>query len=266
MDQFGTMTNRDVWPVLLAVLLMMGAAGCASDETDRDADAGGRLTTSGAGQLLSAGTSPFEPGNPLAALSRAAPNGPPPNEVTVDMLGVDFGEEEAPIRMVEFYDYGCGYCRVFHQDTRGPLHAEYVDPGSIFWKSIPFITGNWASSMPMSLAAECARDQGRSYFVSISDIIFERQGDWKSASDPEALAEAFAEEAGLDMTRYRSCLEDDEFLWRVQAQTNLAGELGIRGTPTFIVVGVGPINGALPLETFRQVFDTILSEAAAGRF
>jgi len=102
--------------------------------------------------------------------------------------------------------------------------------------------------------------------VSISDIIFERQGDWKSASDPEALAEVFAEEAGLDMARYRSCVEDDEFLWRVQAQTNLAGELGIRGTPSFIIVGVGPVNGALPLETFRQVFDTILSEAAAGRF
>jgi protein-disulfide isomerase len=248
------------------VLLAAGAVGCTSGETDGTAETGARLTTSGAGQLLSAGTSLFEPGNPLAALSQAAPNGPPLDEITVDMLGVNFGTEEAPIRMVEFYDYGCGYCKIFHEETRRPLHEEYVDPGSVFWKSIPFITGNWAPSMPVSLAAECARDQGQSYFVSISDIIFERQGDWKSASDPEALAEVFAEEAGLDMARYRSCVEDDEFLWRVQAQTNLAGELGIRGTPSFIIVGVGPVNGALPLETFRQVFDTILSEAAAGRF
>ena len=258
--------KRDIRPLLLASIIAVGAGACAPGETDGDSDPGARLTTSGAGQLLSVGTSAFEPGNPLAALSRAAPNGPPLDEITVDMLGVDFGDEEAPIRIVEFYDYGCGYCRLFHQDTRVPLHEEYVGPGSVFWKSIPFITGNWAPSMPVSLAAECARDQGRSYFEAISDIIFERQGDWKAASDAEALAEGFAEEAGLDMTRYRSCLADDEFLWRVQAQTNLAGELGIRGTPTFIIVGVGPINGAIPLETFRQVFDTILSEATAGRF
>jgi protein-disulfide isomerase len=258
--------NRELWPLLVSVLVAVGAVGCTSDEIDENAGAGSRLTTSGAGQLLSTGTSAFEPGNPLAALARAAPNGPPLDEITADMLGVDFGTEEAPVRMVEFYDYGCGYCKLFHEETRRPLHEEYVDRGSVFWKSIPFITGIWAASMPISLAAECARDQGQSYFVSISDIIFERQGDWKSASDPEALAESFAEEAGLDMARYRSCFEDDQFLWRVQAQTNLAGELGIRGTPTFVIVGMGPINGALPLETFRQVLDTILSEVAARQF
>ena len=93
---------------------------------------------------------------------------------------------------------------------------------------------------------------------AISELIFARQGDWKSASAPEELAEGFAEEVGLDMERYRTCFENDELLWRLQAQTALADELEVRGTPTFWVVGVGPIVGALPLETFQQLIDSTL--------
>ncbi len=194
---------------------------------------------------------------------RPAPTGPTPEQRSMDSLGVNFGTPEAPLRLIEFFDYGCGYCRAFHQDTRGALHEQYVDPGQVYWKSMPFITGNWATSVPMSLAAECARDQGRDYYVAITELIFARQGDWKAASAPEELAEAFAEEVGLDMERYRTCFENDELLWRVQAQTDLAGEVGVTGTPTIVVAGVGPIMGALPLESFQQMFDTVLVVLAA---
>ena len=133
-----------------------------------------------------------------------------------------------------------------------------MDTGLIYWKSLPFITGNWPTSVPVTLAAECARDQGRGYFEAISDVIFARQGDWKPAPAPEELAEEFAEEVGLDMERYRTCFESDELLWRVQAQTSFAGDLDVTGTPTLMVGGVGPLVGALPLEAFQQMFDTVL--------
>ena len=251
------------WRLLLTVLVAFGALTCDPGESEPDEGPATRLTTSGAGELLSSGITRSEPESPLEALTRTPPVIPTSEQLTIDSLGVNFGTTEAPLRVIEFYDYGCGYCRVFHQSTRGPLHEQYVDPGQLYWKSIPFITGNWAPSVPVSLAAECARDQGQSYFEAISDLIFERQRDWKAASEPEALAEEFALEVGLDMERYRACFEGDELLWRVQAQTNFAQELGVTGTPTFFLVGVGPITGALPLETFQQVFDTVLVQVAA---
>ena len=235
------LNRRDVWRLLPVVLVALGAAACTPGESDPDAELGARLTTRGAGDLLSRGFSPNEaislsqPGSPsVAGLMRPAPVGPTPEQRTIDSLGVDFGTPEAPVRLIEFFDYGCGYCRAFHQNTRGPLHEQYVDPGRLYWKSLPYITGNWATSVPVSLAAECARDQGVGYFEAISDLIFARQGDWKSASAPEELAEGFAEEVGLDMERYRTCFENDELLWRLQAQTALADELEVRGTPTFM--------------------------------
>lgn len=263
----GPSGGRGVWRLLFVMLVMFGVgSACGPGDPGRDEGVGTRLTTFDADQLLSSSFSRSQPGSRgLEMLSRPAPMGPPPGEVTIDSLGVDFGAEEAPLRMIEFFDYGCGYCRRFHQETRGPLHEQYVDSGQILWKSIPFVIGRWPASVPISLAAECARDQGRDYFEAISTLIFEHQSDWKSASAPEELAEGFAEEAGLDMGRYRSCFENDELLWRVQAQTAFAEELGVRGTPTFFLVGWGPITGALPLETFQQVIDTVLVEALAGQ-
>ena len=259
------LNRRDVWRLLPVVLVALGAAACTPGESDPDAELGTRLTTRGAGDLLSRGFSPNEaislsqPGSPsVAGLMRPAPVGPTPEQRTIDSLGVDFGTPEAPVQLIEFFDYGCGYCRAFHQNTRGPLHEQYVDPGRVYWKSLPFITGNWATSVPVSLAAECARDQGVGYFEAITDLIFARQGDWKSASAPEELAEGFAEEVGLDMERYRTCFENDELLWRLQAQTALADQLEVRGTPTLWVNGIGPIVGALPLEAFQQLFDSTL--------
>jgi len=252
--------------LLLVLLVSLGAvAACAGDESGQDAQGDTRLTTRGAGALLANGYSPSDgfsttdPGSAsLEGLRRPAPLGSVPERITVDSLGVDFGSPEAPLRLVEFFDYGCGYCRRFHQETREPLHEQYVDSGQMLWKSIPFVIGRWPASVPISLAAECARDQGRDYFDAISTLIFENQSAWKSASAPEALAEGFAEEAGLDMGRYRTCFENDELLWRVQTHTAFAQELGITGTPTFLVLGLGPIVGAFPLETFQQMFDTVL--------
>ena len=257
--------RRDGSRLLLAVLVSVGAvAACATDAADSDESGGTRLSTGAAAALLSNGFTPSQSvSTGLEALRRPAPIGPAPGQMTVDSLGVDFGTPEAPVRMVEFYDYGCGYCRGFHQDTRGPLFEEYVESGQIFWKSIPFIIGRWPASLPVSLAAECARDQGRGYFEAISDLIFEHQGEWKAASAPEELAEGYAVEVGLDMQRYRTCFENDELLWRVQAHTGWATDVGIRGTPTFFIIGFGPIPGALPLETFREVLDNLLAEAVA---
>jgi len=255
-----------VWRLLLVGVTTLGAATACTPGDSGDAAIGTRLTTGAAAELLSRGFNRFEPGGRgLEMLSRAAPNGPDPDEITIDALGVDFGTSEAPLRIIEFFDYGCGYCRRFHQETRGPIHEQYVDRGQLFWKSLPFVIGRWPASVPVSLAAECVRDQGRSYFEAFSSLLFQRQSEWKSTSAPEEVAADLAEEVGLDMERYGTCFENDEFLWRVQAQTAFAQELGVRGTPTFLLIGWGPIMGTLPLEMFQMIIDTMLVEVASGQ-
>jgi protein-disulfide isomerase len=179
------------------------------------------------------------------------------------MLGVDFGNAEAPARILEFFDFGCGYCRKFHKETLPTLAEKYIDEGSVFWKAVPFVIGNWANSVPATLAAECALGQGTEQYELMAEALFDRQSDWKQASEPEPVLEGIAADLGLDMEAFRTCMTSDEFLWRVQAHTSLARQIGVRGTPTFVVVGYAPFSGALPLELFEQIVDTVLVNAAA---
>ncbi len=101
--------NR-TYRLLLVLLVALGAvATCTPDESGQDAQGDTRLTSRGAGDLLSNGYSPSDgfsttnPGSPsLQELRRPAPLGSVPERITVDSLGVDFGSPEAPLRLVEY--------------------------------------------------------------------------------------------------------------------------------------------------------------------
>ncbi len=250
-------------PVLLAVAFSLFAGACAGGDQEVPTDEA-RLTTRGAGDLLVSGA-PATPASPgFDALNRPAPNTPPGDQIDLDMLGVEFGSPDAPARILEFFDFGCGFCRKFHAETLPALTDKYIDQGQLLWKAIPFVIGNWANSVPATLAAECALGQG--HYEEMAETLFERQPEWKPASEPEPILEGIAEELGLDMEVYRTCMSSDEFLWRVQAHSSLARQIGVRGTPTFVVVGYAPFAGALPLELFEQIIDTVLVNAAADNF
>ncbi len=247
-------------PVLLGVAFSLFASACAVGDQEVPTDEA-RLTTRGAGELLPSGA-PATPASPgFDALNRPAPNTPPGDQIDLDMLGVEFGSPDAPAHILEFFDFGCGFCREFHAETLPALMDKYVDQGQLLWKAIPFVIGNWANSVPAALAAECALDQG--HYKEMAETLFERQSEWKPVSEPEPILEGIAEELGLDMEVYRTCMSSDEFRWRVLAHSLLARQIGVRGTPTFVIVGYAPFSGALPLELFEQIIDTVLVKAAA---
>lgn len=236
-------------PIILLVFAAVFQYSCADQQS----------SSSVTENLLSSNPPPaarVPPG--IQALSRPAPPPDPPEEVTVDLMGTDFGDRAAPIAILEFFDYGCGYCRQFHLETLPALKEEYIAQGLVHWKSMPFIMGNWAASVPASLASECAARQGR--YEEMANRIFDFQSEWKTGEDPVATLETFAAAIGLDMDSYRSCVANDELLWRVQTNTDIAQQFGVRSTPTFFVMDYGPIPGALPLPVFREVLDTILAE------
>jgi protein-disulfide isomerase len=252
--------------LVLGALFLLSGAACQDPPAENE---GGdtRVSTAAADILAAtqdAATSTGASAGP--AVSLGPPAAPPSGQEAPDIasLGYDQGSTEAPVRVVEFSDYGCSFCRKFHMETWPTLQEEYVETGKVLWKTVPFVIGNWASSLDASLGGECALEQGKA--ERMTELLFERQAEWKGASDPAPPVAAIAEAAGLDMAPYRTCVDEAKYLWRVQAHTSLARQAGVRGTPTFFVVGYAPVQGALPLELFREILDTVLVEAgAAGR-
>jgi protein-disulfide isomerase len=94
--------------------------------------------------------------------------------------------------------------------------------------------------------------------------LWDGQGEWKGSNEPEALARRWAEELGADLGRYDSCMTEDRRIERVAGATLAAQQLGVRGTPTFWIVGYGPLQGALPLDVFQGILTTVLAEVQAA--
>ena len=195
---------------------------------------------------------------PLATGPQAPTEGP---EIPLSQVGLNRGSPEAPVKVLELSDYGCGYCRQFHEETFPALLDEFVETGMVEWKFVPFITGMFENSFAATEAAECAIAQGSEAFEAMNGRIWSDQAEWKGSGDPEPVLRGWASEAGLEMGAYDACVARDERAERIGASTSLAREIGVRGTPTFVVLGYPPLQGALPLDVFRRVLATVHAES-----
>jgi protein-disulfide isomerase len=176
-------------------------------------------------------------------------------------MGYTLGSLNAPIRVVEFSDFGCGYCRVFQEETLPVLLEEYVESGKVHWTYIPFVLGIFPNGAEAAVAGECAGDQGG--FEPMRRRLYTDQPGWRSSDDPNSFFTQLAEEEGLDTTRFTQCLDGEVAIQRVRDNTRMGNQAGVRGTPGFFINGF-PLSGALPLDSFRDLLDLELSAILAG--
>lgn len=231
---------------LLLVAAQMAVSACA-EAPQAQADAAGAADAASADQVASA---------------RAPDTSPQlePQALDVALLGMNQGSPDAPVRVVEFSDYGCGYCRKFHQETWPTLVRQFLDAGKVEWKFLPYVSGMFRNSTAATTAAECALEQGETPFRTMSSLIWEHQAEWKGAGDPTPILRGLAREAGADVRRYDTCLAEGRRAQRVDAAAALAMRNGVRATPTFFVIGYPPLQGALPTDVFVQVLNMIYDE------
>lgn len=181
----------------------------------------------------------------------------------LEELGFYFGDPDAPVKVLEFSDFGCGYCKQFHTETFSAIHDEYIETGKVYWQYIPALLGIFPNAIEAAVVGECVGEQGR--FRRVMDELFERQSDWKGASgDPMEVLYGIAEEAGADRATLQSCVEAERPSPRIAAGTAYFANSGSRGTPSFFIVGMARIPGAVPLELFREILDTAYVAAERG--
>ncbi len=166
------------------------------------------------------------------------------------------GVEAAPITLVYFTDFQCGYCRKFVQDTLPKLTTEYVQKGlvQLVFRHLAILG---PQSVQAGQAAACAQDQSR--FWEYHDRLFAENG------SPTAFAAAnlkhIAEEVKIDPRTFGTCLEQNTHAQQVESETLLAQALGARGTPAFLINGQLAM-GAYPFEAFQQALNGILKDKA----
>lgn len=247
----------------LALALLMAGAACGAEAP---APPGGGPSAGAGGPSVEApGSSAADAGAPGGEASgRQASAATDDGPGLLEAMGHVTGDPDAPLQVVEFSDFACGYCRQFDLETWPTLRAEYVETGKVRWRYVPIALGMFGpNATDAAYAGECALEQDR--FPAVRRALFERQSEWKRARDAIALFRDYVGELGLDVERWRACMGEGRRRERVARATRLSREIGVRGTPTFFILGYGAIPGAVPIELFRQVLDQAYADRVGNR-
>lgn len=150
-------------------------------------------------------------------------------QVRSDARDFSIGPANAPIVIVEFFDYRCPYCHaaldwvIETQRTRGDVR--------VVFKELPVLG---PASFEAARAAIAAMPQGRYWAFHRALMAF--RGDLTSAR-----IDQIARESGVDVIRMRRAMDDPEASVRIQAlleeTRELAVDYGITGTPGFVING-----------------------------
>ena len=149
-----------------------------------------------------------------------------PDEVYDDGYSVVAGNPDGDLTLVEFYDYRCGYCRRAFHEIRAFLEAD----GNIRYvlKEFPILSPASETAARAAIAAS-EQDRGEQYLAFHRDLLFH-----KGPLDEEALL-ALADAHKFDPTQLLQDMDSDRIRERIARNYATARELGIRGTPAFIL-------------------------------
>jgi protein-disulfide isomerase len=175
--------------------------------------------------------------------------------VSLDGLGHDRGTSVARNWVAEFLDFGCGYCAKFALETYPALDKEFIAPGKVRWKIVPFVTGQFPNSEDAAVAGECAEEQGK--FQPMHDSLLAARKEWMKSDTPQGVFSRIGKRIGLDAAAAAKCAAGDQARFRVRKQTVIAKRVNIRGTPTFFINGER-VEGAVPLPLFRQMMQQLI--------
>ena len=161
-------------------------------------------------------------------------------DVTAPYPGAVLGNPEGSVTLVEFTDYGCGFCRMSREHVE-TLIAANPDLRVVI-REWPIFEGSDAAAK-MALAAA---DQGR--FPAFHDAMFE-----KGPPSSDSVLNAAAA-AGLDLAAAEQFMQTQQAEGELAKNMALARQLGFSGTPSW-VVGDQVLEGAVGPDALQEAID-----------
>jgi protein-disulfide isomerase len=155
------------------------------------------------------------------------------------------GPEGAPVTIVEFSDFQCGYCKAVEATLREIL-KNYPKQVRLVYRQYP-IAAIHPDAFKAAEASLCAGAQGR--FWEMHDLMFNGSGGLK-----EDALKARAAKLQLDTTAFNACLQSGKFADQVKQDVRDGSAAGVSGTPALFING-RLLTGAQPYAEIAKVID-----------
>ena len=177
------------------------------------------------------------------------------------------GGVNAAVKVIEFSDFECPFCKSFHA-TMKQVMGDYEKDGKVAWVYRHFpLDQIHSKARKEAQAAECAAEQGgNKAFWAYADRLFEIA----PSNNRLDLAQLpiVAKDTGLDQAKFETCLQGDQrggkFAAHIEANEQDAMASGGTGTPYSLVINskghIFPVNGAMPADAVKAIINAALKE------
>jgi len=174
------------------------------------------------------------------------------------------GNLDAPVKIVEYSDTECPFCKHFHK-TMNQIMDEYGKDGKVAWvyRHFPIDQLHPIKARSEATAFECANELGgNDKFWAYADRLYEITPSNNGLDQAEL--PKIAAYVGLDTAKFNTCLTSGKFDKHIEDEVQNAIATGANGTPWSIIVAKKgkkyPISGALPYASIKQLIDLALKE------
>ena len=208
-------------------------------------------------------------GNQTGQAAQKVPQAQDPSVAEVNLDNVKpigaadhiLGDPDAPVKIVEFSDTECPFCKQFHPTMQQAL-KEY--DGKVAWVYRHFpLDAIHSKARKEAEATECANELGgNEKFWAYLNRLFKVT----PSNDQLDLAELpeIAAYVGLDRTKFTTCLNSGKYAQHVADDLADGQNSGGNGTPWSIVIATNgkkfPLSGAQPYATVKQLINLALQE------
>ncbi len=155
------------------------------------------------------------------------------------------GDKNAPVVIVEFGDYECGFCSKQEQIFKKLMADKKYNVGLV-WKDYPE-RDDAAPSFRAAVAARCAGEQDK--FWQYHGILFDHKNDLN-----EEVFLTIARQLKLDIKSFKECLNNDAPRRQIIDNMAEADALNIKGVP-FIYINDQEIMGQANLDDIKRIIE-----------
>ncbi|MCB9990044.1 MAG: DsbA family protein [Rhodospirillales bacterium] len=157
------------------------------------------------------------------------------------------GNPDGDIVIVEFFDYNCGYCKRAMGEITQLIEKD--DKVKVIFHEMPILSESSADAARYALAAH---KQGKYFEYHQALMTF------AGAKTPETL-EKVGSDLGLDVEKLKKDADSKDVRGEVEKSLALSRDLGIRGTPAFIIGDV-LTPGYMTFQNMQTVIEQIRND------
>ena len=181
----------------------------------------------------------------------------------IPQSGIHLGNPNAPVRLVEFADLQCPFCRDYTLQTLPQLVQDYVRSGKVRmeFRDLAFLGKD---SVTAGRHAAGAGQQNKLW--NFIDVLYYNQGEENTGYVTPSFLHTIDKAAGVDSAKADAFAASAASLVPIKQANAMGDQLRVQSTPTvFVGKRVGALQqveaGPTDVAAFKQAIDGVLGQA-----